>query len=294
MKNLTDILIDAGNLFDVGLQEGADLSNRFPLGPSKDAYASIRVLHGLSEGGRTIMLTEPRGNHKLGLASIPTYGLTLQHYVQRFKSRNLVVNACPNAGDCTKVCVLDNGYGSMPGIAEARRARTEFLARFPFDAGVLIGRELALAVRRHGMILFRPNVNSDVEWERIAPSLTSGSLFGADVLSYGYTKLTNVLLTDGWLDDRYRVAYSWNENSEPDEVYEFLRLGGSVAVVTSRRKGAPVIRRGLPAGGFFEVVDADLTDEWIFQRGVIGDLSAKGKARRLIGRSGFIVQTGAA
>jgi hypothetical protein len=35
-------------------------------------------------------------------------------------------------------------------------------------------------------------------------------------------------------------------------------------------------------------VDADLSDEWLFKPGVIGDLSAKGKASTLIGKSAFV------
>jgi hypothetical protein len=117
--------------------------------------------------------------------------------------------------------------------------------------------------------------------------LTGGAVFGDAVLSYGYSKLTDVLHTDGWLDKHYRVAYSWSERSGNYDVRHFLERGGSVAMVTARRKGekpAPCWIGRMP----FSVVDADLTDEWMFQRGVIGDLSAKGKARRLIGVSAFI------
>jgi hypothetical protein len=39
------------------------------------------------------------------------------------------------------------------------------------------------------------------------------------------------------------------------------------------------------------VVDADVTDEWMLpEGGIIGDLSAKGYARRLIGVSDFVVR----
>ena len=70
------------------------------------------------------------------------------------------------------------------------------------------------------------------------------------------------------------------EGGEPGPV---LDRGGSVAVVTDRKPTAPITQWST-----VPVVDADLTDEWIFRSGVIGDLSAKGKARKLIGRSGFV------
>jgi hypothetical protein len=280
MKTLTEMINEVD--FDGGLVDGA--SRHKPLTNAKKRWAEVRAHYGLQ--GAPMILTEPRGNNKLSKAATPSYGLTLQHYVQKFKGLKITVNACPNAGDCTKVCVLDNGYGMMPGIQEARRARTEFLVMYPYEAGVLIGREIQRAVEMHGRILFRPNVNSDVEWERVAPSLTSGAIWSHDVESYGYTKLPHVLDTDGWLDDFYRVAYSWNEHSDYEAVSAFLDNGGSVAVVTERRKGEPCTT----TDRWWPVIDADLTDEWIFENAV-GDLSAKGRARKLIGNSGFVVTT---
>ena len=109
-----------------------------------------------------------------------------------------------------------------------------------------------------------------------------------------YTENSNsdILKNDGW-QDGIRVAYSWNENSNLRRVQSFLYSGGAVAVVTNRRPHDPIdkdaVRRAMGVGPEVEVVDADLTDEWMFGSGVIGDLSAKGKARDLIGRSGFIV-----
>jgi hypothetical protein len=65
--------------------------------------------------------------------------------------------------------------------------------------------------------------------------------------------------------------------------------GGAVAVVTSRVKGTPV-GSVFPFGTTASAVDADITDEWMLTPGaVVGDLSAKGKARKLIGRSRFVV-----
>ena len=57
--------------------------------------------------------------------------------------------------------------------------------------------------------------------------------------------------------------------------------------MTSRRKGSDVVDALPFASG--PVVDADSTDEWMLSGAVTGDLSAKGKARPLIGRSRFVV-----
>jgi hypothetical protein len=240
------------------------------------------------------------GSHNLKLAKglRKVSGLTLQHHVQRI-SKRLVVNACPNAGDCTAVCVLDNGNGGFHKVQIARRCKTAFLVEQPMAFAYLYGWDLARDSLGVDDYLHRPNVNSDVAWERLLPSLVNGTAL-PNVTCYGYTKRPEVLDTDGWLGTKYRVAYSWNEKSRNPAVAEFIRRGGSVAVVTSRKKDTPVDPDGVLDVMFTvwsretTILDADKTDEWIFENGVIGDLSAKGRARRLIGKSGFVVSTGGA
>jgi hypothetical protein len=292
MKTLTEMMLNTGA--DDFFVWGARRFDRAERRRCRHLWTHCREQHGLAPGKAPPILTRGKANHKLGLASQYTVGLTLESYVQKM-STGLVINACPNAGHCVKVCIIKQGrHAQEKRVQQARKARGEFFALWPAEACFLLGWELADEVERHGALLFRPNVNSDVEWEKILPSLTSGAVFGDAAMSYGYTKLTYVLDTNGWLDSHYRVAYSWNETSAPlvDKVHQFILDGGSVAMVTSRKKGEDTIslqaiqQLGLDA---FDVVDADLTDEWIFQSGVIGDLSAKGKARSLIGKSDFIV-----
>jgi hypothetical protein len=305
MIELTDHLQPHADLMDEAFTLGAAHGRiawaswaNTDLHDARHAWAAMREAHGFGPSSRAPLLTPPGHNTKLKKGETPAYGLTLQHYVQRITKR-LVVNACPNAGDCTKVCVLDNGNGMFDAVQQARRLKTSFLAQHPAQFSYLLGWELAKAVHRHGEIFFRPNVNSDVAWERLLPSLTSGAVFAGAVTSYGYTKRPEVLDTDGWVGPAYRVAYSWNETSDVHEVARFRRNGGSVAIVTSRQRGAAVPAEielnglALYHSPGFPIVDADLTDEWVFGECTIGDLSAKGKARRLIGKSGFVVTVGA-
>ena len=277
MQNVTELLIDSE--FEAGLKAGA--GDKPDLVKARVNWLKLRLSQ--KSHGYPPFLTAPEGNLKLDKATAPSYGLTLQHYVQKM-SNGLTINACPSAGDCTKVCVLDNGHGRFDTVQQARRLRTEFLVRSPFYAGVLIGHEIKLAVKKWGKILFRPNVNSDVEWHLVAPTLTEGTLFGHTVHSYGYSKLPSVLKGD--VDtDHYTVAYSASEKSDWAEIDRFLEAGGNVAVVTSRKPKTP-IHQWHPIG---KVVDADKTDEWMLEgKGIIGDLSAKGKARHLIGVSKFV------
>jgi hypothetical protein len=185
--------------------------------------------------------------------------------------------------------VVANGNGRFASTQQGWRWRTDLFATHPREALQVLAWELVAAVRKHGRILFRPNVNSDVSWHELVPSLFDGVTLPG-VTSYGYSKDPATLAGDGWLGATYRVAYSWNERSDAATVADFLARGGAVAVVTSRAKGSPVLARFPFATGDAPIADADVSDEWILTPGmVVGDLSAKGKARSLIGHSRFVV-----
>jgi hypothetical protein len=291
MRELTDHITRVAPDLDTVWRDAVDAALRGER--PTDAYdvlAGVRERHGFARRP-TPLLTPPDANHKLDAAITPSYGLTLSHYVTALPavdgSRRLTVNACPNAGDCIKVCVLNNGNGRYDSVQRAWRWRTDLLAREPRAFARILAYEMVKAVHKHGRILFRPNVNSDVAWQRVLPSMTNGYLPG--MTSYGYSKRPETLTGNGWLGAAYRVAYSWNERSNRDDVRAFLMRGGAVAVVTARRKGDPVLSV-FPFGTTACAIDADSTDEWMLTcGGVVGDLSAKGKARSLIGRSRFVV-----
>ena len=296
MINLTDHLLQTAPDLDATFRAGVD-SARAGVYPRADfdVVRAIRALHGF-QSKVAPLLTPPDANHKLDGASVPSYGLTLYHFRSVMPERGrsaprLSINACPSAGHCVKVCVLNNGHGRWDSTKRAWLWRTELVARHPESFARILAWELVKAQRKHGAILFRPNVNSDVAWQRVLPSLTDGYVSG--VTSYGYSKLPETLDGDGWLGSTYRVAYSWNERSDAERVSAFLARGGAVAVVSSRRKGASVTDAlpfdvG-PAWPLGHVVDADSSDEWMLASSVVGDLSAKGKARELIGKSKFVV-----
>ena len=243
------------------------------------------------------LLTPPEAQHKLSMAYEPSYGLTLAH------ADMSGYEACPwRTVACSGCCVVANGNGAYPSVQRAWLWRTMFLAEHPYEFSVRLGWELARAVRkwrRKGFerILFRPNVNSDLPWHRLFPKMHL--LLTADemmrVVPYGYTKDSSVLLSPSSSNRAsFNEAYSWNEDSRIERVREHLANGGKVAVVTDRVKGQDVdvraIRKWFGVGRSVAVADADATDEWMLARGaVIGDLTAKGKARRLIGESPFVV-----
>lgn len=296
MKTINDILSDTcgPNLVGIWLERGHALYHgarnspllRYQRDRHDSIIADVRALYGFN---RTVgnLLTSPDANMKLGKTERPTYGLTLQHYVTKLIS-GVTVNGCEWAGHCTKVCVLNNGSGRYDSVQRARKWRTHLLVHFPETFFVRMGYELARAVVRHGEINFRPNVNSDVSWELWLEALFSGEFLNRRVWSYGYTKNPAVLAGNGQLFPYYRVAFSHNENHALD-YDDFLARGGSVAVVTNRKAGDDVAQWAMQ----HRVVDADIADDWMFESGVIGDLSAKGRARKLIGESGFVARLAA-
>lgn len=278
--------------FKIAALEALAGKHSYQLSLARQLYADHRVGHGFEHLPAPI-LTWPNHNRKLKKGEIPSYGLTLQHTTTRIRPR-LIVNACPHAGDCQKVCVLNTGHGYRDNVIRGRRSKTVFLATQPRAFSYLLGYELGKALGRHLAIRWRPNVNSDVRWEELIPSAFDGSALGGHAYAYDYTKdADRVLGTNGWIRPFYRLSYSWNENSPASPVVDFLERGGSVAVVTSRRRGQPIVDGGYyrlgPYGVIKRGVDADLTDDWMFEEGVIGDLSAKARARSLIGKSGFVV-----
>lgn len=230
------------------------------------------------------LLTPPDAQHKLAMGSIPSYGMTLAH------ADISGTELCAWRTDsCSAVCVLNNGNGRYDSVRRAWLWRTDLWINHPLSAAYRMGWEIGRALRVKTEILFRPDVNSDVAWHRIIPSL--GNTDGMTV--YGYSK-NPALLADGFMADGFMYAFSWSEKANLDKVRRHLLNGGKVAVVTSRKRGSSInpdaVRAFFGVPDTVTVADADVTDEWMLSDGpVIGDLTAKGKARDLIGVSGFVV-----
>lgn len=245
-----------------------------------DVAEDVQITIGMA-GLTKQILTKPGANHKLNLAKRDSWGLTLFHHLMRTHTvvdgKRLVVNACPFAGDCTRMCVLNNNRGRMDSTKLGWRWRTELLARDPYSFLMILSWSIARVVRNGQPILFRPNVNSDVQWEVIAETLVDGSTFGELVTFYGYTKVP-FPSGDGWLTPAYRVAYSVNETYPitHGSVLDLLDRGGNVAIVTNRRYASHVKQPIEQWHDTHTVVNGDDSDEWILDHdGVIGDLAFK-------------------
>lgn len=269
--------------FENGYGAALSRDNQY-ISAAYDTAIDVRRAYGLSDAKPTLM-TRPDANLKLAKSKVPSYGLTLYHYV--FKSRlgnKITLNLCPNAGDCIKVCVIENGHGSRPSTQLAWRWRSDLLAHHAPEFSRLLGWELGKAAIKHKSLLLRPNVNSDIQWEKIIPAMTDGSVTKKSVKYYGYSKIPEYIDGNGDVTPFYRISYSYNENSPSwEQLDKFIERGGSVAVVTNRKPKSKIKQ-----WSHHKVVDVDLTDEWMFKRGVVGDVSAKGRAAALAGKSRFV------
>jgi len=229
------------------------------------------------------LLTAPESQHKLGMSDRPAFGLSLA------PADMSGWDACIwRTAACTAACVLVTaGNANYPSVRRARVLKTRFLADHPQAFVTLVAHELEDAVRDRGPIDFRPNVASDVRWERIAPAWFRI----ADVRVYDYTKAPRSARPEA--SDVYdRVVFSVSERDRSvSEALDYLRSGGNAAVVFDTKKG-----HALPATwNGFAVVDADTSDSRVDDPdGVVVGLRAKGSARGIVGSDDGFVKPGVA
>lgn len=126
---------------------------------------------------------------------------------------------------------------------------------------------------RHGILDIRPNANSDVAWERIAPSLFA-LIATWNGRAYDYTKRVDRV---GFLTPNYRTTYSLTRATRPETVARITSRGDTVTAVFPSVAPVPTSWRGLP------VVDGDTTDDrFADPSGVVVGLKAKGKLRGIV------------
>lgn len=168
---------------------------------------------------------------------------------------------------CTAACVLETSFrGKSDGVRDGRSMRTLFLQAEPQAMITIIADELRRLAARNGVVYFRPNIASDLRFERFAPAL-----FTMDgVRAYDYTKANPLRHRD--IVANYRLVFSVSERAASEDVaVEYMRAGGTAAVVFDCPKHQlPATWRG------FEVIDGDITDDRTADpRGVVVGLAAK-------------------
>jgi len=242
---------------------------------AKASWKKFRINNGFSSYAD--LLTLPSVQHKLKKSKIYTVGLTIQH------ANVSGIETCAWRGLCTSVCVLDNGNGRYSSVQKARNVKTQFLAKHPADFLKILGSEIKKHSDENEKVLVRLNVNSDLRWYQILPSLANGHPKMPNVYIYDYSKNPAILQGNGKVGEKYRVIYSVNEKSELAKVQSFVSRGGTAALVTNRKKNGKVLASFMG----FSVVDGDLSDDRYHESGVWVDLAAKGKARNM-SEMGFV------
>jgi hypothetical protein len=266
------------------------------LSDARAEWIAFRKAFGFS--GDAALLTPPDANAKLAKSDAPTYGLTLAAAAESARAADVFgpdavarlravgitidgVNVCTwSTPDCRLACVLVTaGNARFPGVARARIVRTLFLADHPDAFLTLLVWELRKAVTRHGSIVARLNVASDIRWERIAPQLFTIP----GVRFYDYTKAPVTQRTE---TENYRLTYSVSERpqSTSNALAALEGLANAAVVFERTPAGLPETWNG------FRVIDGDASDDRTTDPvGTVVGLLAKGSARFAVGTpEGFI------
>jgi hypothetical protein len=154
-------------------------------------------------------------------------------------------------------------------ILAARSRRLIALREHPIGAGV----EFAIACARSrrmanaigSRIVARLNVGTDIGFEAIPEVDSAFACFGIE--AYAYTKrpaAVRLAMRGCGRVGRTRIVYSWSERASEELARDFLRVGGTVAVVIGGiGRDAPSLhaREVSFAGEWFPAIDGDETDD---------------------------------
>lgn len=282
------ILADGfGQAVIAGLNGSADVTQ------ARQVWAELRERVGYKRAA-TPLLTSGASQQKLGKNKLPSFGLMLtpERGLMSVALRGVLAvfglsgafNLCPMASKgCAAACLSRSGQSGMPAQQRGQAVRTAFLLSHPVQAGLLIGNELRLALRKHGRINLRLNTTSDIRWELIAPDMVA-ALSRAGVLMYDYTAWSP---GDRAESQAYSLTYSAKETAHTSDDYlvGILASGGNVAMpfTTKRGDALPAQWQG------FRVIDGDKSDERRNDpRGVVVGLRAKGYEWKRDNSAGFI------
>jgi len=204
-------------------------------------------------------------------------------------------NTCPaSTAGCRALCVLSDACGyaaierraGLGAIMAARARRVIALREHPVAAGAELARCIARAARmadRYDVrAVARLNVGTDLPWEQM-PEI--GAAFARfKVEGYAYTKRPHAVrlaMRAGGFANATRIVYSWSEEASPRLAGDYLRAGGTVAVVFAGlgigKHADPMPRAFTIDGVEWPCINGDATDDrTIDPRGIVVALRGKG------------------
>lgn len=222
------------------------------------------------------LLTSPDRQAKLAKNETPTYGFMLPP-ADAINASGLwhgrPLNLCPWASDgCRSACLGEHsGKGRLASVQRARAARAVFMLLHPREAGVIWAAETVALIAVHGAILQRPNITSDIRWERVVPRAMA-LMVSLGVTFYDYSKAPE--------RSGYDITRSATETMSDRVIVKMARAGHRVAVVFAGTKDD--VRRAIAHGATFHGVPVvngiDTDDRTKDARGVIVALAGLGTA----------------
>ncbi len=220
------------------------------------------------------LLSKGNTNAKTVKNELPTYILYLAP-----ADTILTHNLCPFASlGCKSSCLYSAGRGRFNNVQHSRINKAKFWAydRAKFYSQLAI--ELQQLEKRKNKTAVRLNGTSDIDHIDLLYRYTGiNFLYSKYLVFYDYTKNINVYKR--YLNTNYKLTFSMSETNF-DQVYEVLKLGGNVAAV---------FRNSLPSEFMgYQVINGDLTDLRINDpRNVVVGLIAKGDAKK--DQTGFVI-----
>jgi hypothetical protein len=238
-----------------------------------------------------LQLTGENGKTELSSgAGVQTLGLSLAPHSSSGYKQNL----CPKASsECAKNCLgfTAGGNKQYPEAAfRAKLLRTHYLAEHPEHAARLMSKEIGENEKwsdKHGYKPgFRPNVTSDLPYEKLMPKKFFEKHHKTQF--YDYTKIASRLNNDD-MPKNYSLALSHtgtgHHESNDKDVVKALDKGKVVAMVHQKSKITPTHVEDVQTGKHYPLVNGDKDDN-VYDRhkaagisksnGVVSGLKLKG------------------
>jgi len=244
--------------------------------------------------GRLITVGHQGGQAKLSKAEEKGY-ISAGLHLAPFKASGHQM--CPFASDgCAKACLTFSGQGgigldknNMNTCQRARIARTKVFMEQPGRFWEMFHREMEAFIRKAKRLglkpTFRPNITSDVPWERkrdlARGKRTMFEEYEGRVQFMDYTAWPIELRRN--VPDNYHLTFSLKEDND-DRAHKALGSGMCVAVAMDVKKSEPMPE----TWGGYPVIDGDEHDlRFLDAPGHVVGLRPKGsKAKK--DKSGFI------
>ena len=237
-----------------------------PMSEVKEVVAEVRQNWGW-QPVYSKLLTLPDEQTKFRKGDVPICGVSMLPHTMADNGINMCVNSTPV---CRFICLVHTGRGQCSSTIDGRGWKTDLLVDHPNVWFTMFHHEIRAGFRRWPNLRVRPNVFSDVHWEKVLP----------DDFWTEFKKVRFMDYTKGWhrrrnvLPKNYRLVYSAAERTSTERIREFVDMGERVAVVFETY--IPKKWEGM------RVVNGDKDDDlWSRPAGTIVGLSPKGQLRKL-------------